>query len=62
MDDAFRNSGIFDKAPAKTPKEIHTVKKEDVDVIVSNCCAVTNRWLSLRAFLGSRIRNSPNKS
>ncbi|KIJ44320.1 hypothetical protein M422DRAFT_208011 [Sphaerobolus stellatus SS14] len=34
MEDAFRNSGIFDKAPTKAPKEVHHVKKEDVEVIV----------------------------
>ncbi|GJJ12343.1 hypothetical protein Clacol_006584 [Clathrus columnatus] len=34
MEEAFRSS-LFDKPPAKTPKEIHNCKKEDVDFIVS---------------------------
>ncbi|KAF8499945.1 hypothetical protein JB92DRAFT_2743220 [Gautieria morchelliformis] len=35
MDDAFRNSGIFDKPPPKPAKEVHPVKKDDVDLIVN---------------------------
>jgi hypothetical protein len=33
MDDAFR-SGLFDKPPPRAAKEVHAVKKEDVDLIV----------------------------
>lgn len=33
MDDAFR-SGLFDKPPPKAAKEVHAVKKEDVELIV----------------------------
>ncbi|KAF8582308.1 hypothetical protein K439DRAFT_1413452 [Ramaria rubella] len=34
MDDAIR-SGLFDKPPPKSAKETHAVKKDDVDLIVT---------------------------
>lgn len=34
MEDAIRSSGLFDKPPPKAPKEVHNVKKEDVELIV----------------------------
>lgn len=34
MEDAFK-SGLFDKPPPKAPKEVFTVRKDDVDLIVS---------------------------